>query len=83
MQPGLQADAALRLEIQVEEELELPVVWLLATLLRIVWNLRQSNSKIRPYLVRSQLEAEINLLRETRYSEAVPTIEDLAEHLFP
>ena len=41
IQPGLQAGAALQLEIQVEEELELPVVWLLATLFRIVWNLRQ------------------------------------------
>ena len=79
IQPGLQAGAALWLEIQVEEELELPVVWLLATLLRIVWNLRQFNSKIRPFLFRSQLEAEINLLRETRYSEAVPKIEDLAD----
>jgi hypothetical protein len=55
IQPGLQAGAALRLEIQVEEELEIPVVWLLATLLQIVWNLRQSNSKIRPHIVRSYL----------------------------
>ena len=83
IQPGLQADAALRLEIQVEEEHELPVVWMLAPLLRIVWNLRKSRSKIRPYQVRSQLEAEINLLRETSYSLAVPKIEELAEKVFP
>ena len=83
IQPGLQADAALRLEIQVEEDHELPVVWMMATLLRIVWNLRQSSSKIRPYQVRSQLEAEINLLRETSFSLSVPKIEELAEKVFP
>ena len=83
IQPGLQADAALRLEIQVEEELELPVIWMMATLLRIVWNLRQSSSKIRLYLVRSQFEAEVNLLRDKRYSVVVPKIEELAENLFP
>ena len=83
VQPSLQVDAVLRLEIQVEEELELPVVWLVATLLRLVWELRQSSSRIRPYQVKSQLEAVINLLRETSYSKAAPKIEELAENLFP
>ena len=82
IQPGLQADALLRLEIQVEEELELPVVWTAATILRIVWNMRQTSPRIRPYLVRSQLEAEINLLRGTRYSEATNKITELAEVIF-
>jgi hypothetical protein len=82
VQPGLQADAVLRLELNVDDELELPVVWLLSTLLRTLWGLRQSSTRIRPYLVRSQLEAEINLLRETRFSEAVPKIEELVENVF-
>ena len=59
--PALSAEALLRLE--------LPVVWLLATVLHTNWNLRQSSTRIRQHLVRSQLEAEINLLRETRYQK--------------
>ena len=82
IEPGLNAEALLRLELPVDEELELPVVWLLSTVFRIIWNLRQSSTRIRQYLVRSQLEAEINLLRETRYQNAVPIIEELAANLF-
>ena len=81
IQPGLQAEAILRLEIQVEEDLELPAVWLIATALRTLWNLKQSTTKVKLYLVRAQLEAEINLLRETRYKDAVAKIQKLAENL--
>ena len=82
LHPGLQAEAALRLDWKVDDDEELPVVWFTACTLRTIWNLRQSNTKIRKYLIRSQLEAEINLLRETRYFEAVPKIEELAVDLF-
>ena len=79
---GLQADALLRLEVQVEEELELPIAWTTATLFRLVWNMRQTSTRIRPYLVRSQMEAEINLLRETRYWEASNKIKEFADMIF-
>jgi hypothetical protein len=59
--PGLQAEALLRLELPVDEDLELPFVWLLATVLRPIWNLRQSSIRIRQHLVRSELESEINV----------------------
>ena len=81
VQPDLLPDAVLRLELRVEKELELPLVWLLSSMLRIIWNLRQSNTRVRHYLVRSQLEAEINLLRETRYKNIVPTIVEIAGNL--
>ena len=42
VQPGLQSEAALRFDLQVEEDVELPVVWIIATVLKTVWNLRQS-----------------------------------------
>ena len=72
------ADAVLRLEFQVGIELELPVVWLSSCILGIIWNMRQTNTRIRHYLIRSQLEAEINLLRETRFYTSVPRIVELA-----
>ena len=81
IQHGLGAEAALRLEVQAVEDDELPVVWVLATTLRLLWNARQSSSRVRNYVIRSQLEAEINLLRETRYSDSVPKIEDLSSSI--
>ena len=80
-QPDLLPEGVLRLDLRVEKELELPLVWLLSSMLRIIWNLRQSNTRVRHYLVRSQLEAEINLLRETRYKNIVPTIVEIAGNL--
>ena len=77
----IQADAALRLELPVEEDQELPVVWVTANVLRSIWNLRQSGKRVRPYLVRSKLEAEINLRRETRFNTHVPKIEEIVNNL--
>ena len=70
----IQADAALRLELPVEEDQELPLVWVTPNVLRSIWNLRQS-------LVRSKLEAEINLLRETRFNTHVPKIEEIVNNI--
>ena len=81
-QPDLQADAALRLELPVEEDQELPVVWVTANVLRCIWNLRQSGTRVRPHLIRSKLEAEVNLLRETRFNINVPKIEEIASKIF-
>ena len=81
VQPDLGAEAALRLELHVDAEHELPVVWVMATIFRCLWNLRQSTTKVKQYLIRSQLEAEINLLRETRYKDSVAKIEELTTNL--
>ena len=81
VQPDLGAEAALRLELQVDAEHELPVVWVIATIFRSLWNLRQSSTKVKQYLIRSQLEAEINLLRETRHKVSVEKIEELTANL--
>ena len=77
VQPGLGAEAALQLQLQVGEEDELPLVWVLGTILRLLWNMRQSSTKVRNYVIRSQLEADINLLRETRFRDSVQGIKDL------
>ena len=58
--PNLEVGAALRLE--------LPLVWLVATVCSVVWKLRIEKSRVKLYDVRAQLEARINLLRETRIS---------------
>ena len=62
----LAVEAALRLDITVEEEGELPLIWLVSATLLTIWEQRQLHLKVQPYLVRAQLEAKVNLLRETR-----------------
>ena len=65
--PNIDVKSALCLEIDVEEDLELPLVWMLATVFSAIWKLRIAKTKILLFEVRSTLEAKINLLRETRF----------------
>ena len=63
--PDIEVEAALRLEFVVEEDVELPLVWMLATVFLAIWKLRKEQSRVELYEVRATLEAKINLLRET------------------
>ena len=80
--PALQPQSLLRLEFHVEPELELPVVFFISTVLNSLWNLRQSGNRVQKYLVRSQMEAKINLLRETRHSATVVKLEEFTLSMF-
>ena len=80
--PGLCVADAMCLDFDVDECLELPLVWFMAVAWGSIWNLRQS--KIRPqlYLVRAQLEAKVSLLRECRrFTNAVALINTIIETL--
>ena len=80
--PELQVESLIRLELDVATENQLPVVFLIATVLGAVWNLRIKGNRVEQYLVRSQLEAKVNLLRETRHREAAYKVDELAVTMF-
>ena len=44
--PGLTNEAALRLDVQLEEEMELPFVWFCAAAFQAIWELRQGGHKV-------------------------------------
>ena len=80
--PGLEVDKLLRLELVVEQDLELPVVWFISTVFNTMWDQRLTNKKVELYLVRAQLEAKINLLRETRFNNSVPRLDEFTAAMF-
>ena len=80
--PDLDAESALRLELNVEEELELPLVWLLASVFLAIWKLRVDKARVQLYEVRAQLEAKVNLLRETRFRNSAEILDQLVENYF-
>ena len=67
------------MDLNIDEELEFPLVWMLASVLLIIWNLRISKSRIQLYEVRAQLKAKVNLLRETRHLSASTTLDQLVD----
>ena len=80
--PHVLPEQVLRLEFKIPEEQKLPIVWLLASVLNIVWNLRRSKSRVQLYEVRAQMEAKINLLRETRHSNAAIILDQIVTRHF-
>ena len=75
--PGRTVDELLKLDLKVDNDDELALIWWLAAGFQAVWDLRKAGKRVEPYLVRAQLEAKVNLLRETRFTRAVPKLEGL------
>ena len=80
--PDIDVKAVLRLEISVDEGLELPLVWLVATTFSSLWKLRVEKTRATLFEIRSQLEAKINLLRETRFSNTATILDELVTNYF-
>ena len=81
--PGLQPDAALRLEYgDISQETSLPMTLVTAIILQSVWKERESNTSVRPHSVRADLEQYINLLRKTRHTTTTAMLETMLDHLF-
>ena len=81
-QPGLSVEAVLHLQLDVPAEEELASTWLLAATLLSIWEQRQASQKVRPYLVRAELEAKVNMLRETRLSNTAIILETKLNLMF-
>ena len=56
-QPNLTTAAVLRLETEVDEEVELPLVWLTAAFYLSILEERKACSRVEPHLTKVQLEA--------------------------
>ena len=75
--PGQSVEQFLQLDLGVEASKELATVFWLSVGFLTIWNLRTTGKRIEHYLVRAELESKINLLRETRFTEAIPTLDCL------
>ena len=62
----LEDQLVLKLQQNLEESQELPVVWFLAEAWRSIWESRTLGKRPELYKVRADLEAKVSLLRETR-----------------
>ena len=80
--PALTVESALRLELDVTVEEELPLVWLLAATLLSIWEQRLSSNRVQPYLVRAQLEAKVNILRNTSYLNCATILSEKIQFMF-
>ena len=68
--PGITPQQVILLDLKLPEKLQLPIVWLIANTLSIVWNSRVEKKSVSLITTRATLEANIMLLRKTRFQAA-------------
>ena len=80
--PDASAAALLRIELtDLSEELQLPMVTFIYSILLIIWEKRLSRSRILLYDIRATLEAKCLLLRKTRLESMVPNLVEMMNYL--
>ena len=80
--PHITAEAALSLDLVIQPDQELPLTWALTASLLSIWNQRQSSQKVQLYLVRAELEAKVNLLKQTRFEKVACIISKKNQKMF-
>ena len=60
---------------QLQEDLELPITWLVAQVLGEIWKLRKDKKAPRLFQTRAMLEAGITIMRKTRYQNCCTLLE--------
>ena len=79
---GVQDQDVLHLQIDLEDQLQLPVVFVLAVAWSSIWESRRVGRRPELYKVRAELEARVSLLRETRrHAEAAVIIKSIISNL--
>ena len=74
--PHLQPQQVVLLDLgPLEESLQLPLVWLIANTLSMIWEERKEKTKPDLHKTRSNLEAKVNILRKTRHTNAATLLE--------
>ena len=79
--PLVTTEGLLRLELRADGVKEAPLVWITAHSLNYLWKTRSGGKVADLILTRAMLESQINILRETRYYELVPMLEEILENL--
>ena len=82
LQPRVQGHHALKLQFDLQDHLELPVVMFLSVAWLSIWESRAHGKKPEPYKVRADLEAKVSLLRETRFAEIADIITSMITKLY-
>ena len=73
-------DSLVLLDIgQVQDDLQLPVVWILAEVLGHIWSCRREKKKPQLFQTRAVLEAGIEILRKTSVSDAASKIDQIVK----
>ena len=72
--PHLLPHQVVRLEVNVSKDKQLPIAFLIASVLSQVWEFRKLRKPCHTLAIRATLEAGVNILRKTRHHQAAKNI---------
>ena len=75
--PDLVPQQVVLLDLQPEENLRLPVVFLIASVLSQIWLNRSQKKPCHLVSIRANLEAGVNIMRKSRHKEAATKLSNL------
>ena len=77
VKPEVTPQQVILLNLKLENHLRLPVAWLIAQTLGIVWTCRMEKKACTLFATRPTLEAKIMVLRKTRFAESAKLVETI------
>ena len=80
--PNITTRQLLLLDLELDDEKQFPVVWMVGSFLELVWSSRIEKRQVRLYIIRADLEARASLLRETRHSTHLEMITEMLQNNF-
>ena len=75
--PALQPNQVVLLDLDVQGELQLPLVYLIASVLSQVWTFRKEKRPCHLASIRAALEAGVNIMRKSRHSKAAEKLSSI------
>ena len=67
--------------IEIADDMEYSSVWFTAAFLLAIWERRTLGTRIRCYEILAEIEGQISLLKETRFSEHVEKLKLMCRNI--
>ena len=75
--PNCKLEDIITLNFQLSQQLMFPTMWLLSHRFCMVWLLRSSKKAVHLFTIQADIEAKINILRKSRFTDAISQLENL------
>ena len=75
--PGVQHEQIVLLDLHLQPDQELPVIYFIACVLSQIWECRKNKKPSNPVSVRANLEASIQILRKNRHNQSAIKLNEM------
>ena len=74
--PNTTYEDLLLLQLDVDQQYELPLVTIIAAALKTIWDYRTQNKPVYPYIVKAEIQSRSYILKKTKHYQGAGNIMD-------